>query len=137
MYNFKKHTLVGKRFEDRITVTRSRQIGFPTQFYADNSIRDFKYAVLYFDETKNAIGVKFAAEPEEGGISINRHKEYGGYISATSFFKANRINTKKFAGRYDYSKVPLTSLGLDGSGNLFVIELKENSGKETADEEAQ
>jgi hypothetical protein len=130
-YNFVKHTQVGKRFEERITITRARHVGFPTQFYKDNALESYKYAVLFYDKEKNAIGIKFSADKEDGAIAIARHsKGYGGYISATSFFKANRINTKKYARRYEYKKVPLSSLGFDEQGDLFVLELKENTDKE-------
>jgi hypothetical protein len=130
-YNFVKHTQVNKRFEERITVTRSRHIGFPTQFYIDNKLADYKFAVVFYDKEKNAIGIKFTSTKEEGAITIARHNNaYGGYISATSFFKYNRINTKKYAGRYEYKKIPLSSTGVDEPGDLFVIELKEKAGKE-------
>lgn len=130
-YSFIKHTQVGKRFEERITITRTRHIGFPTQFYKDNGIGDYKYAVLFYDKDKSAIGIKFTAEKEEGTIAIaGNSKGYGGYISATSFFKANRINTKKYAGRYEYKKVPLSSVGFEEEGSLFVVELKEKPEKE-------
>ena len=130
-YNFVKHTDVGKRFEERITITRSNHIGFPTQFYKDNDVDKYKYAVLFYDKSSNAIGVKFTNEQELGAITIARHnKGYGGYISANSFFRANRINTKKFAGRYEYKKVPLSDVGFDEAGVLLVIELREKQEKE-------
>jgi|ADGO01.1.fsa_nt_gi hypothetical protein len=130
-YKFVKHTQVGKRFEERITITRARHVGFPTQFYEDNHIKDYKYAVLFYDKDNDAIGIKFTNENEPGAIAIARHsKGYGGYISATSFFKANRINTKKYAGRYDFKKVPLREVGFEEDGDLFVIELKAKERKE-------
>lgn len=132
-YSFVKHTQVGKRFEERITITRSNHIGFPTQFYKDNDVANFKYTVLFYDKDNNAIGIKFTNEQEDGAISIARHnKGYGGYISATSFFRANRINTKKFANRYEYKKVTLSDVGFDEAGVLFVIELREKPAKEVA-----
>jgi hypothetical protein len=131
-YNFVKHTQVGKRFEERITVTRARHIGFPTQFYKDNGLENYNYAVLFYDKSRNDVGIRFAVDREEGAIAIARHsKGYGGYISATSFFKANRINTKKYAGRYEYKKIPYQQIGLDGEGDLFVIALKEKEEVET------
>src|SRR5687767_5104400 len=126
-YNFIKHTQVGRRFEELITITRARHVGFPTQFYIDNALDTYQYAVLFYDKEQNVIGIKFTAEKEDGSIAIARHsKGYGGYISATSFFKANRINTKKYAGRYEYKKVPLTDVGFNEPGDLYVLELKEN-----------
>lgn len=134
-FNFVQHVATGKRFEDRITVTRSRSIGLPTQFFTDNKVGDFKYALLYFDKQRNAIGIVFTNEETPGKIGITRNsKGYGGHILATSFFKANRINTKKFAGRYDYDKKPLRELGIDKDGEMFIIELKE---KEEANEQSR
>jgi hypothetical protein len=126
-YSFIKHTKVGKRFEERITVTRNRALGLPTQFCEDNNVKDYKFAVLFYDKEKNAIGIKFSNdENEEGKISITKNNQgYGAHILATSLFKANRINTKKYAGRYDYTKVPLRDVGFDEDGTLFVINLIE------------
>lgn len=130
-YSFSKHTQVGKRFENRITVTGTRHIGLPTQFYKDNNLDGFGYAVMFYDKDKNAIGIKFTSEKEDGAIAIAKHNQgYGGYISATSFFKANRINAKKYANRYDYKKIPLKDAGFDEVGELFVFELKEKVNKE-------
>jgi len=132
-YNFVQHIATGKRFEDRITVTRSRSIGLPTQFFADNKIGDFKYAVLFYDKSSSAVGIYFTNdESTKGKITITRNNQgYGGHILATSFFKANRINVKKFSGRYDYQKKALKELGIDRDGEMYIIELKE---KEDASE---
>lgn len=132
-YNFIQHVATGKRFEDRITVTRNRALGLPTQFFIDNNIADYKYAVLFFDKETMSVGIMFTNDEDvPGKIAITRNNQgYGGHILATSFFKANRINTKKFSGRYDYEKKALRSVGLDKDGEMFIIQLKE---KENADE---
>lgn len=127
MYNFIQHTATGKRFEDRITVTRSRAIGLPTQFFADNDIASYKYAVLFYDKNSMAVGISFTNdETVPGRIAITKNNQgYGGHILATSFFKANRINVKKFSGRYDYEKMSLRDTGLDKDGEMFIIKLEE------------
>lgn len=133
-FNFVQHVATGKRFEDRITVTRSRSIGLPTQFFADNKVKDFKYALLFYDKSRMAVGIVFTNDEDaQGKISITRNKQgYGGHILATSFFKANRINVKKFAGRYDYEKKPIRELGIDKDWEMFIIELKEKEEKHEA-----
>lgn len=134
-YNFQKFTAVGKRFENRITVTRNRAIGFPTQFCKENNIKRYKYAILFYDANQNAIGIKFSNDDSESGkITINHSAYYGGHINANGFFKSHRINTKRFSGRYDYEKKKLRPLGIDEDGDLFVITLKDNK-KETTSEE--
>jgi hypothetical protein len=132
-FNFIQHVAVGKRFEDRITVTRSRSIGLPTQFFEDNKIKNYKYATLFYDKGRMAIGIQFTNDDNmPGKISITRNNQgYGGHILATSFFKANRINVKKFAGRYDYETKTLRELGMEKDGEMFIIELTE---KENANE---
>ena len=111
--------MTGKRFEDRITVTRNRVIGLPTQFCEINSIQDFMYAVLFYDKTNNAIGIKFTNEiTETGKIKITKNNQgNGAHIPATSFFKANRINTKKYAGRYEHKKVKI----IDEDGQQITV----------------
>jgi hypothetical protein len=132
-FNFIPHTATGKRFEDRITVTRSRSIGLPKQFFDDNKIDSYKYATLYYDKEKQAIGIVFVNdESTPGKIAITRNNQgYGGHVLATSFFKANRINTKKYAGRYDYEKKSLRELGIEADGEMYIIKLIE---KEAANE---
>lgn len=134
-FNFNKFTDVGKRFEDKISVTRNRAIGLPTQFYKQNNVGDYKYGVLFYDEMKNAIGIKFTNDDnEEGKISINHSGKYGGHLLAQSFFKANRINTKRFSGRYEYTKRELRSLGIEEDGYMYIIELVDNKQEEKEDE---
>ena len=129
-YTFQRFTEVGKRFEDRITVTRGRSIGLPTRFYNDNKVSDYKFAVLFYDKERNAIGIHFTNNADEPGrIAITKSKqEYGGHIPATSFFKANRINSKKYAGRYEYKRLGSGESGVSDADALFVLELKEKVG---------
>lgn len=127
-FNFTKFTETGKRFEDTITVTRNRAIGFPTQFCKNNNIKTFKYGILFYDNSNNAIGIKFSNDDnEQGKISINQSKDYGAHLNASGFFKAHRINTKRYSGRYAYQKKDLHTVGLDEAGDLFIIKLKDNT----------
>lgn len=129
-YDFKKYTQAGKRFETRMTITRTGHIGLPTQFYKDNGIASYKFAVIYYDKDKKTVGVKFTKEQEIGALLISRNRDgYGGYISAKNFFSFNQINARKYAQRYEYKKIPLHQVGLEGAGSLFVIQLKEKPEK--------
>lgn len=126
-YSFSKFEATNSRYETRITVTKSNHIGFPTMFYRDNRVADYKYAVLYYDPQEMAIAVRFTNdEAETGRFSIMRsNRDYGGGVVATSFFKANRIDTQRYAGRYDYEKLAAAEVGVEGNADLFVIKLKE------------
>jgi len=118
-YNFIKFESRNIKTEDRITITRSQSIGLPTKFYADNLIKDFNYAVLFYDSENNAIGIQFTNdENEKNRFSIMKSDKYGGSIVARSFFKINNIDTQKYHARYNWKKIDQ-----GGVGQLFVIEL--------------
>ena len=117
-----KFTNVNKRREERLTVTRSGALGFPSQFYIDNSVQDYKYVVLYFDKDQMKIGVKFSSDDnEKDKISIIHSKTgNGGYIQARNFFKSYKLDPGIYVGRYEYLKETDTTIG-----QLLVINLKE------------
>ena len=113
-----------------MTITRTGHIGLPTQFYKDNGIANYKFAVIYYDKDRKTVGVKFTKEQEIGTLLISKNRDgYGGYISAKNFFAFNQINPSRYAQRYTYETIPLHQAGLDGTGSLFVIQLKEKPRK--------
>jgi hypothetical protein len=120
-YNFVKFEGRNQKLEDRITVTRSSSIGFPTKFYNDNGISEYKFALLFWDAENSAIGISFTNDVEDSNrFSINHSDKYGGAIIARSFFKSNNVDLEKVSGKYKWEKV-----ALDGVGTLFVIKLTE------------
>jgi len=121
-YNFKKFEGRNQKTEDRITVTRkSNSIGFPTRFYEDNKIKEYKYVVLFWDKENKAIGLRFTNDDtEKDKFSILKSKQgYGASLVVRSFFKVNSIDLEEFYGKYDWKKIKL-----DDGTELFVIELK-------------
>jgi len=124
-YKFKKFEKKNIRQENRISITKSNQIGFPTKFYQDNKINKFKYVVLFWDRENKAIGIHFTNdEKEENRFSIIHSKKYGGSVVVRSFFKSCNINPKIYHGRYEWEKY-----NLEGVGEIFVIKLKERDKK--------
>lgn len=118
-YSFIKFEGTNVRLESRITITKSKSIGFPTEFSEKNNIKNYKYVVLYFDKNKKAIGIKLTSdELEKNRFSIIKSPKYGASIIAQSFFKANGIDPEKYHGRYEWKKVDV-----EGVGKIFVIEL--------------
>jgi hypothetical protein len=124
--SFEKFQNRHTRLEERITITKSsNSIGFPSHFYHENRIKDFKYAVLFWDAADNAIGIHFTNDESEkkNAFLIARSKEgYGGSISAKSFFRHYKIDPKIYHGRYEWKKRTE-----DGVGELFVFALKARS----------
>ena len=108
--------------ESRISITKSYSLGFPTKFYRDNSIRIYKYLVLYYDDVEKAIGIHFSNdETEENKYAVIHSKNgYGGSAVVRSFFNTYNIDPKKYHGKYKWEKQQL-----EGAGGLFIIDLKE------------
>lgn len=127
---FEKFKNNNKRYESRITITKSMSFGFPTKFFNDNDLVQFKYVVLYYDLEAAEIGFQFTNSEEEKYKftlfgSGKKGGGYGGNIVARSFFKNYNIDTKKYHGRYDVEKEQV-----EGIGEMFVIKL---SDKKVAD----
>lgn len=123
MYNFQEFEKTSIREEDRITVTKSSAIGFPTKFYNDNNLKDFKWVVLFFDPEQKAVGIHITNnEEKKNKFAILRSKKgYGGQVVVRNFFKLNNIDVSKYYGRYEWEKFNQESVG-----ELFVIKLTEN-----------
>lgn len=120
-YNFQKFNSQHSRIEDRITITKSSySIGFPTKFYEENKIKNYKYVVLFWDEGNKAIGIHFTNdEQEKKRFSVSHSKQgYGGGLSVRSFFKVNGIDPQIYHGKYNWEKHQLP-----GTGEIFVIKL--------------
>lgn len=130
MYKFQKFENRNARLENRISVTRSNSIGFPTQFYRNNNIRQYKYIVLYYDQDKEAVGIHFTSSEEDKNkfSIIHSKKGFGGSVVIRSFFRTYNIDLEKYHGKYKWEKQQL-----EGVGELFVIDLKkreaQNEGK--------
>lgn len=118
---FVKFEETNKRQEDRITVTGHSSFGFPTKFYNDNKINEYKYVTLFFDQEINEVGFYFHNdETEKHKFSILKSKQgFGGSIVASSFFKNKNLDSKIYRGRYEWKK-----LNQEGVGEMYVIKLK-------------
>lgn len=123
-YKLKKFEGRNIRLEDRITVTKSYSIGFPTKFYTDNGVKGFRYATLFWDSENKAIGINFTNDENEKNKFAITHSKigYGGSIVMRSFFRSFSIDPKLYHGRYEWEKYPLEDVG-----NIFLIKLKERS----------
>lgn len=118
---FVKFEETNKRQEDRITVTGHSSFGFPTKFYNDNKIGEYKYVTLFFDQENNQVGFYFHNdEAEKHKFSILKSKQgFGGSIVASSFFKSKNLNSKNYRDRYEWHKENIPEIG-----EIFVIKLK-------------
>lgn len=121
-FQFKKVETKNVRSDDRISITTSNSIGITQTFYKDQSIVNFKYVVLYFDESAKALGILFTNdENEKFKFSIIHSKKgYGASIVVRSFFKTYKIDPKIYHNKYVWQ-----SVDQEGIGKLYVINLKE------------
>jgi hypothetical protein len=121
VYNFQKFEGRNIRLENRITITKSNSIGFPSKFYNDNKIKDFKYVVLYWDGGNKAVGIKFTNDENEKSKFTIIHSKigYGGSVVARSFFKLYEIDPKVYHGRYDWEKQ-----NIEGVGEVYAIKIE-------------
>jgi len=87
-YNLKEFTGRNERLETRMTITKSYSIGFPTKFFKDNNIANFKFVVLFYDEAKKAIGICFTnVEVRKNKFAIIKSNAgFGGSVVVRSFF---------------------------------------------------
>lgn len=117
-YNFKKFEGKEKAYplKKKIIIRKSKSIGFTKAFCESNNIRDFRYAVFYWDKDKEAIGIHLTNEEE--GFKILHSLDFGSQIYCNSFFEENNINVAKCCGKYDWKKY-----NLEGVGEIFVVEL--------------
>lgn len=122
MYNLKKFENTNQRTENRITITKSMSFGFPTKFYQDNKLDEYKYVVIYYDKEQGVVAFNFNNNQEEKHkfTMMKSTKGYGAGIVATSFFKTNNLDPAIYHGKYDWEKT-----NMEGVGELFVIKLKE------------
>lgn len=118
---FQKFQNTHQRLEDRITVTSTYSFGFPTKFYHDQKIDQFRFAVLYFEPSQLAVAIYFTSneqEPHKFRI-VKTSKGMGGSINATSFFKVYDLDPKDYHGRYEWTKDEMP-----GVGPVYIIQLK-------------
>ena len=126
--SWQKFILLKQRSVNKISITASSTFNFHRKFYEDNSLGNFKYVVVYYDKDVMSIGFNFTNnEQEKYKFTIQKNgKGYGGFISATSFFKSNDLDVTICKGRHDWSLQEI-----EGIGKLFVIKLKNQSQETT------
>ncbi len=113
---FVKFTQTGQRFRPKISIWEGGQIGFNQGAMKRFGLDNFQYAILFFDQEKNRIGIKFTNEDKEEGIIKFNHRKTGGVISGKAFLDFYGI---------DYSKtIKNLDLVFDTENELYVINLE-------------
>lgn len=117
---FVKYTKTGSRLGlPKISIWTRGQIGFNNAAMAEHGVTSYKYAVVYYDEDENRIGITLTDDDKEEGISKLVHRKGGGVsFSAMSFLKSYKI---------DYTKTKRYDFEYDNENKMFIINLKQET----------
>jgi len=117
---FKKFDGRVPRGDTKIGINKSGLIRLSSGFCDLTGITKYKYCVLYYDSTHNAIALKFTNTREDGVSAVTPDLK-AATLSAKSFFHANKLDLAVISGRYDPQKANILSIG-----EVFIIELSTN-----------
>ncbi len=117
-YNFTRFDGRYIRGDTRIGINKSGLIRLSSGFSKSTSVTNFKYCVFFYDNGNKAIALKFTNKREEGIFRVTKDTT-GATVSAKSFFIANKLDPKKFFGRYDWKKQAIPDIG-----EVFIIKLR-------------
>lgn len=112
------------RFVDKITITKSYQLSFPTAMSRTNKLDQYSGVRLYWNKADKQIGIEFLKDRPDGTFKLIKSGNFGSYIVAKGFFILNKLDPKKLAYKYEYKRHSLKKLGADRPGVMFVIDLK-------------
>ncbi len=108
-----------RRSFDGLTISKFKRISLPHEFCLKNKIKQYHYAVFYFDTTIPAIGIAFTTIKEPDCVLITWYQQTDtAFLSCANFFRANGLDATRLAGRYPYT-VAQTEAGRP----LYVIHL--------------
>lgn len=128
---FERYTKDVARVVDKITLTTSRQIGFPQAFTRKHNIHDYEGVILFWEPASKAIAIEFTNDiSQKGFIKMVKSEKYGAYAGVSTFLSTHSLNPKDYKRRYDYQKIDPNLIGASSDSPVFVFELIENEKKE-------
>lgn len=112
-----------------VSITRAEAIGLSVAFCEENNVDKYKYAILYYDKTKNVVGFRLTNDESKRSkfavTRTNKNKGKSSSIVAHTFFNSNKISVDKYAGKYMPETFNPRELDLDGDDPVFLILLEE------------
>lgn len=115
------------RVIEGISITAYGRIGFPPYFLKTHSISGRMRAHLYWDAGNRAIAIGCTDVDDPEAWPITFRSNYGAFINARRFFRANRLDPGNLKGRYSYQQVSGESAGVPQAAELFVISLADSA----------
>lgn len=116
-YQFVKFQGTYYRGDTRIGINKSGLIRLSSGFCRTTNVKNFQYAILFYDKTNKAIAFKFTNKPEDGALKISTD-DTAAAVSAKAFMSTNNLNLNEWAGRYDWN-----ILNIKDVGDVYIIEL--------------
>jgi hypothetical protein len=115
---FERYTKTNLRLgEPKISIWSRGQIGFNSTAIVKYKLKDFDYAVLFFDKDTKTIGVKLTNDKREpGAMKLVKRKSGGFSFSAQGFLKYYNI---------DYGETKKYDLTYDESEKLYIFQLEQ------------
>ncbi len=123
---FQPYTRDVARIVDKITLTTSKQIGFPQAFTKKNNVHDYEGVLLYWHPDQKVVAVRFTNDMSPKAVmKLVKSDRYGAYVSVSTFLATYGIDPKKYQRRYDYESVDPALFSLDTTDPMFIFQLIE------------
>ena len=102
---WEKFTITRRSFKPKISIRGKSQIGFNTAAIEDFKLKDYKFAVLYYDKENKRIGVKPTNDKDEEGVRKLRVRELAGAsLPARAFIEYHGLGNfsgQRFNAEFD------------------------------------
>ena len=98
---FVRFTAKGRSFIPKVSIRSNGQIGLNNGAIEKYSIAHFRFAILFYDEESNKIGIKLTNEETDKGLNKIRIKDKTATIAAKSFLDFFSIPYAHKTRRFD------------------------------------
>jgi len=112
---FERFTKTGRGYKPRASIWSRGQIGFNQGAVERFHLKDFKYAVLFYDVASSRVGIRFTNDENEEGITKLTTRATGASVSGRSFLDFYDIG---------YSETKKYDINYDDDNELYVIQLE-------------
>ena len=117
---WEKFTITRRSFKPRISIRGNSQIGFNSAAIEDFKLKDYKFAVLYYDRDNKKIGVKLTNSKEEEGVRKLRVREgAGASLPARVFIEYYKMQVRGLY--FMISVLPFYLFNIYNPGILLVV----------------
>ncbi len=124
-YSFQRSPYSKLRVIDSISITKAGRIGLSKFFIATQDVQRGTRANLYWDSENQAIAIDFTRMDDPTAFPIIFTQQYGAFINANKFFRANGLDPSTYKGRYFYSRQDGKAIGIpEATSNTFIVPLR-------------